>query len=378
MPPRQVASKMLKLYTDKAFLPANRSGAAILYPFWGVPALDAQHPEHGRFDAYARVGGQFLQLTCLEDAALGVFPIEWEQPARDPLNTRLAREFVARAAGASKPCVIFCYGDFDEPLAFPDAIVYRTTLYRTRRQVNERAMPAWCVDLLQAESGGELTLRPKRTKPVVSFCGQVPPFTYDSSSVRERLWRLRLQGNRFRQGLVSDRQLAAALELARSEPGYAARKRALDYLAADPRIETNFILRHAYFGGAVRRGSFDLASGQRVRREYTRNIVESDYVLCARGGGNFSFRLYETLSLGRIPVFVDTDCVLPEEGDIHWRDYVVWVKETELAQIGDKVLEFHAGLSEPQFHELQKNCRSLWETRLSPQGFFANLHRHFD
>jgi len=115
-----------------------------------------------------------------------------------------------------------------------------------------------------------------------------------------------------------------------------------------------------------------------VRREYVQNIVESDYVVCTRGAGNFSYRLYETLSCGRIPVFVDTDCVLPYDFLVDWREHCVWVEEDDLPQIGERVLEFHEGLGEKEFVELQHHCRRFWEQYISPEGFFSNFHRHFN
>jgi hypothetical protein len=108
-----------------------------------------------------------------------------------------------------------------------------------------------------------------------------------------------------------------------------------------------------------------------------RSIVDSDYVLCARGIGNWSYRLYETLSLGRIPVFIDTDCVLPYDFAINWRDYCVWITRSEVSTIGERVAEFHESLSENDFVERQHACRKLWEDYVSPQGFFSNLYRHF-
>ena len=107
-------------------------------------------------------------------------------------------------------------------------------------------------------------------------------------------------------------------------------------------------------------------------------MLESDYALCVRGNGNFSYRLYETLCMGRIPVFVDTDCVLPLDFDIAWREHCVWVDETEIDRIGDRILEFHDSVDEGEFEERQRACRDLWETHISPQGFFSSFHRHFD
>jgi hypothetical protein len=143
-------------------------------------------------------------------------------------------------------------------------------------------------------------------------------------------------------------------------------------------IETNFVIRDSFLGGAwLRDGRTDLLLAQTARMEFLQNMVDSDYVVCARGGGNFSYRLYETLCCGRIPVFIDTDCVLPYDFEIDWKRHCVWVDEKEVDCAGRKVAEFHASLTEKDFLTLQEGCRKLWNDWLSPVGFFRNLHRHF-
>jgi hypothetical protein len=107
-------------------------------------------------------------------------------------------------------------------------------------------------------------------------------------------------------------------------------------------------------------------------------MMDSDYVLCSRGFGNYSYRLYESLACGRIPVFVDTDCVLPYDFVIDWKRYCVWVDQSDLDSIPDRVAEFHDDLSPQQFEDLQLECRRLWEKWLAPEGFFAQFARHLD
>ncbi len=116
----------------------------------------------------------------------------------------------------------------------------------------------------------------------------------------------------------------------------------------------------------------------RSRLEFLQNVVESDYVLCARGFGNYSHRLYEALACGRIPLFIDTDCVLPFDFAIDWKRFCVWVDQTDLRSVADRVAEFHASISGEEFEELQVACRRLWEEWLSPEAFFANFYRHLD
>jgi hypothetical protein len=196
--------------------------------------------------------------------------------------------------------------------------------------------------------GGRLPIRQKRARPRVGFCGLAPG--------RTRL----LQRLRAHPSHTSVR--AEALRLLRLHDG----------------VDTNFIERERFLGGAVSHGEVDLATMQRVRREYVQNIVESDYVVCTRGAGNFSYRLYETLSCGRIPVFVDTDCVLPYDFLVEWREHCVWIEEKDLQQIGQRVLKFHDELGPAEFIQLQHENRQLWEKYIAPEGFFGNFHRHFD
>jgi hypothetical protein len=176
-------------------------------------------------------------------------------------------------------------------------------------------------------------------------------------------------GGRMR-GLLASRKAGSKEGLAGEHP----RTRALRAVKRDGRLDSNFVLRDGFWAGAIR----DSASLARARAEYVQNMLESEYVLCARGIGNFSYRLYEALCMGRIPVFVDTDCVLPLEFDVDWRDYCVWVDADDIERIGDSVLEFHESLDAGEFEERQRASRRLWEARLSPAGFFASFRRHFE
>lgn len=89
-------------------------------------------------------------------------------------------------------------------------------------------------------------------------------------------------------------------------------------------------------------------------------MFDSDYIMCARGAGNFSYRFYEVMCSGRIPLFVDTDCLLPHDRWINWRDYCVWVDETEASQVAERLVDFHNALSPDAYEEIQYACRRLW------------------
>jgi hypothetical protein len=344
---------VFSIFSDRSFLASpSTPHAVILSPFWGTNPESP--PDTGRFDRYAEVGASFLRLSSLEDCDAAVFPQNWESAAE--LALELGERFVAICCDAGKTAVVFSGADATDPLPV-DATAFRTSLIGSQRGPREFALPAWSEDFLACYLDGRLRPRAKRSRPVIGFCGNTmagrPPRTLGRT--------IRRLGNRHGQTTrvpTADHPRAAALAT----------------IDRDRRLKSNFILRGTFWAGAVG----DPRSLLDARREYVGNMLESDYVLCVRGIGNFSYRLYETLSMGRIPIFVDTDCVLPLDFDIDWRDHCVWVDAADIDRIGDRVLEFHESLTEAEFEERQRAARRLWETHISPEGFFASFHRHFE
>lgn len=99
-------------------------------------------------------------------------------------------------------------------------------------------------------------------------------------------------------------------------------------LTAFPRIETMQALRAAHERSAgqaeleiVERQAF--TGTEQETLDYKEHLKENTYIICARGSENYSFRLYETLNYGRVPVIIDTDMVLPKE--IDWKRLAVIV-----------------------------------------------------
>ena len=111
--------------------------------------------------------------------------------------------------------------------------------------------------------------------------------------------------------------------------------------------------------------------------DHYNNIQNNMFTLCSRGAGNHSMRLYEVLSMGRIPIQVDTDCVYPFEGKIDWSDHCVMVPEKDINNIGDHVMDFYNSKSSGDLLNMQKNNRKIWEEYLSPLGFMKNVKEYF-
>lgn len=109
-----------------------------------------------------------------------------------------------------------------------------------------------------------------------------------------------------------------------------------------------------------------------ARRDYYSDMSKSSYTLCMRGGGNFSYRFYEALSFGRIPILIDTDMALPNEKLIKWDDYIVRIPFDEFMQMDSK------SLTDRMFNKQYspKKNRQLWEKYFSPEGYLDYLLYH--
>lgn len=340
----------IKIYSDKSFLPGNCRHITLLFPFWGVIPEPEGNTDVGRFDEYALTGVDcFTLVPTLAEADVAVLPFDWRSRSQWgdrygfylEIASRLARE----AAEFGKRLIIFFNNDSDEAIPVENAIIFRTSFYRSTRKPNEFAIPGWSVDFLPRYLNGRLDIRQKGAVPVVGYCGYVD---YDFQSPKSLL----LHGIR----MLAGRKI---------KTGAALRGRAVRVLRRDKRLRLNFVCRTDFKGGC----------GERDRLEYVRNMVESDYALVTRGAGNFSYRLYEVLSCGRIPVFVDTDCVLPFDHLIDWKRYCVWGDVNELDSLGEKIVEFHERISAREFEQLQRDIRQLYEEWISPVGFHKNLWR---
>lgn len=340
----------LKIYSDRQYLPSRQKHNVILFPFWGTnPETDKITT--GRFDRYTAIGSQYFKMVPLKEADFVVLPGEWLGHNPNVLAYKLS----AATKEFDKPLIIFFNNDSDEIIPIKSSYIFRTSFHRSSRRTNEFALPAWSEDFVKKYCGGILNLRQYGYPPVVGYCGYSGNF---KSQLEQKINQCLF--NRFQPS------------------GYYLRWLALKRLSENKNIKTNFIIRRYFWNGVYRDKKLDITKAMCSRHEFVQNIIDSDYVLCTRGSGNFSYRLYETLSLGRIPIFVDTDCVLPYDSYIDWKKFVVWIDQSEINQVAERVFSFHASLTPSSFRKLQLDCRKLWEEWLSPHGYFANFHRYFN
>lgn len=215
----------------------------------------------------------------------------------------------------NKKILLFYNDDNDEVFNFKNSIMFRTSLYKTRKPQNYYGLPAFCNNL---RNESKHFFRDKNKLPTIGFCGALT---------------------------------------------HPLRKTIID-IFNNSELNTNFIIRDNFWGGDI--------WGNNVRKEYIDNTLNSDIIICLRGAGNFSYRFYETLCLGRIPLVIDTDIVLPFEEFISYNDKIIKIQQEEINNIIQEIISFWNKIE--NYELLQHNLSLFWEDNLSPIGFIKNLN----
>jgi len=269
-----------------------------------------------------------------------------------------------------KKIIITSLDDSPSPVPISNSIVLRSSLFKKTKKENEYILSAGYIDLLADACDGQLKIRDKSHVPKVSFCGKM----YEPASWKQP-WQKLTRDFAYKHIIsrvdLYNRFLKVGLSLSKCQ-GRVLRTQAVYGIGRDENIETSFILRKKFLHGIyIPEIQKKLYVNQ--HKEFVDNIIESDYVLCVRGNGNFSYRFYETLSLGRIPLLIDSDCELPFEEIIDYDNLIVRVNADEINSLGKIVLNFHKKISAEDFRKRQKICRELWEEYLSIDGYFNHL-----
>jgi hypothetical protein len=257
----------------------------------------------------------------------------------------------------------YVFDDFGIALPeFSNFVYLRMSGFRSQLSDRNKGLPVAISDQFQRIfKKEEIIPNPKLNIPAISFCGHAS-FSL-TKKIKEKLIFGRENLKRFFQNPLRkdwEPYFASAFE----------RAKLMKTLEENPLVKTNFIYRNQYRAGA--KSAEDL---EKTTVEYYENILNSDYVLCLRGAGNFSVRLYETLMMGRIPIFVNTDCILPFEDKINWKNHVVWVEWKDRKNIATIVSDFHKKITNEDFINLQINNRKLWKETLSLNNMLQFLNK---
>jgi hypothetical protein len=308
-------------------------------------------------DTYVHEHPAVEWTDSIEEADVAVLPFDAAALIHQPYGPpdlhaiAYAQSFSERAERAGVPSVAVSAGDSTLPLSMKFDVVIRHSIDRGRFSRGEYCLPGWYDAAQDPTPELEVSQSPRGQKPQLGFCGQLAPLNakFHFRPIRQKLLQLK-------DGLGMGSDAVDALYL---------RRFVVDRLAKSSVVTSNFVFRDKFY--------WSLPDKELALRQFVDNIEQSDYVLCVRGSGNYSFRFYDALSHGRVPVVIDTECALPFD---HILDYKKLLPIIPLSQIEHAPLvieEHYRSFSDEEWFEFQRYLRRFFLEWLTPVGFFKKL-----
>ena len=82
---------------------------------------------------------------------------------------------------------------------------------------------------------------------------------------------------------------------------------------------------------------FGTSASKKDNKIFRKLTSQSIFTLCPRGYGPTSFRLYESINLGSIPIYISDDFILPFQDKIDWEKLALLIKLEDIDSIHKKV-----------------------------------------
>jgi hypothetical protein len=331
----------INFYINPAWRREGLAHSPLLFPFWGNPKNEKTPFFHELFERHSFDTNLYQIVEDPKTADMVFLPYSYS------VTTKFAPELLPmcqkEATANNLPLLIDGSGDTDWQIDMPNTFVLRHGGYRFSKKPNDIQIPFFADDLLEAFCSNQLELRTRSEIPSVSFAG------WASLSLKQEIRAtLKELPDRVR-GVFDSRYVA-------KKKGIFFRRSAVKALKNSELVKTNFLIRTSYSGHT------DTAqkSPTELRREFIDNMLGSDYCLDVRGDANNSIRLFEILSLGRVPVIVDTERNLPFIDKIDYSAFSLIVDLRDMRRLPEIIANFNASISDEQFKEMQKKARETF------------------
>ena len=123
-----------------------------------------------------------------------------------------------------------------------------------------------------------------------------------------------------------------------------------------------------FYSDSAGQRAWEMTPEQKARYEadYLRVTMDSHFILCPRGHGPCSYRLFESMQLGRAPVII-ADGWVEMEG-IDWSSFSIRVAERDIGRLGQILND-----RKSEALEMGRTARRVWEEQLSPAASLRTL-----
>lgn len=283
-------------------------------PFEEKELFDEEKFENNRFLELIENGGKYIEYTDIKNCDFVIIPYKWNGRNFNNLN------IINEAKENGKKIVTLHNDDYQpqEKISEDEGYLFTTTLIRDQRKVNEFSFPAFTGDFFN--DYGSFYITESITQKSIGFCGAI------TNPIRPVV---------------------------------------LDIISKINGFKTNFIIRDGFWAHGLTKDE--------ARIGYYNNMSENCFTLCMRGAGNFSYRLYETMMMGRIPIIIDSNQVFPFEKILDYNLFSIIIPEDKINNSEEIINKWLINKSSDDILDIQKMNRKIWIEYMSPLGWIKNF-----
>jgi hypothetical protein len=106
-------------------------------------------------------------------------------------------------------------------------------------------------------------------------------------------------------------------------------------------------------------------------RRFVELMCRSVFALCPRGYGRTSYRMYEAMQLGCIPVYIYDEPWLPYTDELDWRQFAVLVPLDQAPRLHDILSSIPAD----QIAAMQRRIGEIYDTYFTLPGVLRQMLR---
>lgn len=334
-------SDVLALYVDPQWRDESLSHIPLLFQEWGNAFSSSQPLMRAIFDRYPPPATSYRIVHRLEQADVVLLPYRYQTVRAK--KSALMREVHEVAQRAGMLLLVDAVGDEDVTIEDDTVLVLKYAGYRSELRANEIIIPPYADDLWERYGTGEWKPREKSVIPTIGFAGwtKLTPLQTLRALIKDTP----------RKGkALFDSSLKA------HEKGVLIRRRILAQLRTSREVELALLERGSYSGNVLTAE----ADQETLVREFVSNVLESDLALDVRGDANASTRLFEVLSLGKVPLIIDTDRNFPFSDIVDYNSFSITIDISEMSRLSHVVRTAYDCIAPSEWLEMQKRARATY------------------
>ena len=351
---------IIKIYYDEEFVINNGCDIPFLFPILNNKRLMKSGFYHDeQISSWLNAGKNLITYEWIANCDFFVFPKNYSVTYLKDLKKlcKIAKKY-------NKKVIVFYMSDVENKLPyFDNLIVFRTSL-TNKNPDNEYPIPWFSEDLMKYDKNPYKNIN--IDSPVIWYC-----WYCTKTKIRYLISKILMIIFRFKPinylmylffNYIYHNEKAYNI-LSVIGTWFVFRKDIIDILCKERLIKFNFIRRDKWFW---------INEKRKYRKEYIDNIINSDFPLVIRWFWNFSFRISEVISLWKIPLFIDTDCKLPFDEEINYKDLFIRVPYKDIKNI-QKYISKYLKNNKNKFIENQKQIRYIYENYFTMTGYYTKI-----